>query len=297
MSRRSRRVRIQPWPTTRRWTTSLPRRGCRGRSCRSSCVDHPASAIVRGRQFSEAAERLGYRPNMAARNLASGRTSTFGVLLNDLHNPWFAEIADGIHDAAERGRLPDHHRQRAPLGEDGGPRRRVVPRPPRRRHDPRRLSPSRPTHRRGRRQDCRRVGRSPIAIEPGRHGQHRRASRFRARRAPPRQTRARRHRPHRRRPRRGGGTAEGRVPDGDANHGPRRPGPASSPATSPRRRGSMASRCCSRPTASRPRSTPPTTSVRSAPSTGWRTRGSRSPATSRWSDSTTPPSPRCTTSG
>ena len=49
-----------------------------------------------------ASAELSYRPNAAARTLARARTDVIGVMIDDLHNPFFVDVVDGIHEAADR---------------------------------------------------------------------------------------------------------------------------------------------------------------------------------------------------
>jgi len=47
-----------------------------------------------------AAARLNYRPNRLAKGLATGRSRTLAMVISDIRNPFFAEVARGAEDAA-----------------------------------------------------------------------------------------------------------------------------------------------------------------------------------------------------
>jgi DNA-binding LacI/PurR family transcriptional regulator len=49
----------------------------------------------------DAIETLGYRPNLTARGLRSGRTGLISLVLPDLRNAYFAELAESVVRAAE----------------------------------------------------------------------------------------------------------------------------------------------------------------------------------------------------
>ena len=46
------------------------------------------------------AHRLGYRPNAIARGLVTRRTMTIGLIVPDITNPFFPEVAEGVEEAA-----------------------------------------------------------------------------------------------------------------------------------------------------------------------------------------------------
>ncbi|MFG3137122.1 LacI family DNA-binding transcriptional regulator [Streptomyces sp. NPDC048211] len=49
-----------------------------------------------------ALDELGYRPNVAARNLRAGRTGLIGLVIPELHSPYFGELAGLIVEVAQQ---------------------------------------------------------------------------------------------------------------------------------------------------------------------------------------------------
>lgn len=84
--------------------------------------DHPAvREDTRSRVLTAVAE-LGYRPNAVARSLRTHHTRTLGLVISDVLNPFFTELARAVEDAAracgysviignadERPALQEHH--------------------------------------------------------------------------------------------------------------------------------------------------------------------------------------------
>jgi len=61
---------------------------------------NPNVKPVTRKKVQEVIDRLGYRPNAVARGLASKKTTTVGVIIPDISNIFFAELARGIEDIA-----------------------------------------------------------------------------------------------------------------------------------------------------------------------------------------------------
>ncbi|HYU42175.1 MAG TPA: LacI family DNA-binding transcriptional regulator [Vicinamibacteria bacterium] len=69
-----------------------------------SLVMRGADHVSPGRRqaVTKAAAELGYRPNAMARSLVQRRTHLVGVMVSDLHNPFFADVVAGIQEEAAR---------------------------------------------------------------------------------------------------------------------------------------------------------------------------------------------------
>ncbi|HEX6195862.1 MAG TPA: LacI family DNA-binding transcriptional regulator [Jiangellaceae bacterium] len=81
---------------------------------RTFSAPHLVNEETRNRVL-EVAERLGYRPNRAARALITGKTYTIGLIVADIANPFFAPM---IKAAESQARMRDYHILVAETDED-----------------------------------------------------------------------------------------------------------------------------------------------------------------------------------
>ena len=62
---------------------------------------HPKATEETRKRVLEAVDLLGYRINVAARNLRQGKTGQISLALPELKNPYFAELADLVLEEAD----------------------------------------------------------------------------------------------------------------------------------------------------------------------------------------------------
>jgi DNA-binding LacI/PurR family transcriptional regulator len=63
--------------------------------------DYPHIRPATRTKVEAAIEQLGYQPNLSARSLRSGRSGVISLLIPDLRNAYFAELADAVMRAAQ----------------------------------------------------------------------------------------------------------------------------------------------------------------------------------------------------
>lgn len=65
--------------------------------------NHPEVSAETRKMILKTAEEMGYKPNAIARGLVMRQTTTLGLVIPDITNPFFPEVARGVEDAASEG--------------------------------------------------------------------------------------------------------------------------------------------------------------------------------------------------
>ncbi len=74
--------------------------GCSPATASRVLSGHPSTSATSRERVEAAARELDFRPNAQARSLRRTRTDTIGVIVSDIRNPFFAEIAHRIEQRA-----------------------------------------------------------------------------------------------------------------------------------------------------------------------------------------------------